>query len=99
MMIRSHAASRDISERESEDTRMRWSIQMFWWCEGHLIPAVAPNDPAQVTEGIIAEWFAIRNRSAFGEEVRTSVGYNFRPQSVYSALQGYRVARDHYELW
>ena len=46
---------------------MRWSIQMFWWCEGHLIPAVAPNDPAQVTEDIIAEWFAIRNRSAFGE--------------------------------
>ena len=45
---------------------MRWSIQMFWWC-------VAPNDPAQVTEDIIAEWFAIRNRSAFGEEVRTSV--------------------------
>ena len=50
---------------------MRWSIQMFWWCEGHS--AVAPNDPAQVTEDIIAEWFAIRNRSAFGEEVRTSV--------------------------
>jgi hypothetical protein len=25
--------------------------------------------------------------------------HNFQPQSVYSALQGYRVARDHYELW